>query len=252
VPSEKLKIEDMCVNPTNLSRKILEIAETSLKKYEPLFNSKSIVSNVKLRLLYMTKSSEIFSFVDTYNYQNIKKKDILGLFEELSSLFDIISLNNILFSYSYLVEKNKDNQVITKEDMKLDYFRKLSCHDITVSEFKKEFGHYGLNPYELSSRRFFEYTPDELMKLSKLAKTYRLLKSISLKEYMSGSKKSLYVIYAALRAELKNISMYVISELRYKLLEFKKSNLQKSKDQELFGLEYDELKRKITCHGKKN
>ena len=235
---ENLELEDFIENPTNLSKHFLKIIIIKKRKYDSMFGSKNfigkLISGVKLRLWYLNKYQEIYYFIKTFEIKTTVKE----LFNEFSRISDFINLNNLLLMYSYLTEKDQYSPIITKEDEKLLYLNKLYHGKISIKEFKEKFGHYALNAFELSSKRFSEYDHKELMDLAKLLKNFKLKKRIELEDYIKGKNKSLFPIYSAMREELKYIALQVVSELRVELLELaKKENIEN-----IFDLSYNKLK----------
>ena len=238
-------LEDFINNPTKISEHLVEIVLEIKKKYDLLLKSSNFISNfintVKIRLWYLNKYLDIYNFLKTYKPYQMKKdkpfKNIKGLFDEFNIIYDVVSLNNLLLTYAFLVEKNKSTFIIDKEDKKLLCFKRFYNDEISEEEFKKKYGHYGLNPFELSSRRFSEYSKNELMNLAKYAKNFRTPKKIQLREYIQKKPKNLFPVYFAMREELKYRALFNISNLRFELLKLSKEE----KIDNIFQINYKDL-----------
>jgi len=238
-------LEDFINNPTKISEHLIEIILETKKKYDLLLKSSNFISNLinttKIRLWYLNKHLDIYNFLKTYKPYQIKKnkpfENIKGLFGEFNIIYDVVSLNNLLLTYAFLVEKNKSTFIIDKEDEKLLCFKRFYNDEISEEEFKKKYGHYGFNPFELSSRRFSEYNKNELMNLAKYAKNFKTSKKIQLREYIQKKTKNLFPVYFAMREELKYCALFNISNLRFELLRLSK----KKKIDNIFQINYKDL-----------
>ncbi|MGM5482208.1 MAG: hypothetical protein ACQESF_01990 [Nanobdellota archaeon] len=231
---------DLIKNPSNISKYILELAKESYNKHTRLASSSKFKDKVKMRILYLNEFNNIYSFLSDFS-KNKNTKDFKLLFKQLSNIFDYIAINNILLAYAYNVEKVTMNPVITKEDEKLFYLGKLYQGSITITEFNKYFGHYALNPFELSSKRFWEYSNKELLKIAKFCEGFKINKTLSLEDYMKQKKEKLFPIYCALRESLKYIALLVVNDLRELLLDMeKKKNLNN-----IFDMSYNEVQGQI-------
>ena len=233
---------DFIKKPTNMSKHILKLALKAQNNYNHFLKPKKIKDKVKLRLLYLNKYSEIYAFIINFSKKDLPNS-IEPLFWKLMTVFDYVALNNILLAYSFLTEKNKDNPILTKEDEKLLYLKKLHNKDISLKKFNDTFGHYALNAFELSSKRFSEYSKKEMIKISRLLSRFDLKKTISLKDYLKNKKKCLFAVYSTLREELKYIALLVINGLRFELMKTAKE--KKIKD--IFDMSYDDIRREGYC-----
>jgi len=254
-----IEIEDFIENPTEISKYLIEIIVKAKKKYDALLKSrnplKKIASNVKIRLWYLNKYIDIYNFIQRYKRCEIKKnepfKNIENLFREFEKIYEVIALNNLLLMYAFLVQsasvktstnrEDKSSFVINKEDEKLLCFKKLYDGKISSEQFKRKFGHYGLNAFELSSRRFSEYAPNELMNLAKFSRDFKLKKDIKLDKYIKTKGKNLFAVYSALREELRYCALFVVNDLRFELLKLAKAKKIKN----IFNLNWHEIKRQI-------
>jgi hypothetical protein len=225
-------------NPTSLSKKIITIALKKKREYDSLLENHGffshIMNGVKIRLWYLSKYNEIYSFLSNYK---VKATSISGLFNEFESMCSMIALNNLLLMYAYLVEKDAASNIITREDEKMAFFNRLYHKEISIDEFNAAYGHYSLNDYELAAPRFCEYSKPEILKLSKFAKDFSSSKTIKLKDYIESENKRLFPVYCALREELRYHSLFIIMEIRTKLLELSKAKKIKN----IFDIDYDKL-----------
>ena len=79
-----------------------------------------------------------------------------------------------------------------------------------------------MNAYELSSKRFEEYSDEELIKLSELVKTLNIGKKENLDNYLNKKDKEIIPILIALRELAKYNILFVVKTIRYELLELAK------------------------------
>ena len=238
-------IEDFINNPSKISEHLIKIALRTKKKYDLLLKPRNfierLISTVKIRLWYLDKYFDIYNFLKDYKSYKTKKnkpfENIKYLFLQFDIIYNFISLNNLLLTYAFIVEKDKSAFILDKEDKKLLCFKKFYNNKISEQEFKNEYGHYALNPFELSSRRFSEYSKNELINLAKYTKNFKTFKRIELKEYIQKKRKNLFPIYFAMREELKYYALFNVNNLRFELLELSK----KKKIDNIFRMSYKNL-----------
>jgi hypothetical protein len=108
--------------------------------------------------------------------------------------------------------------VISKEDEKLILLSKIAKGAALPTEFRKIFGHYGLNGFELSSRRFSEYTDKELLKLAEPVKSFVCNKDVKLEDYLNAGSVNPYWAYCALKEELRDCGLQIVAKLRFEIL----------------------------------
>ncbi|MFP4189763.1 MAG: hypothetical protein ACLFSL_01860, partial [Candidatus Woesearchaeota archaeon] len=145
--------------------------------------------------------------------------------------------NNILLAYAMAMEKNHESSIITREDEKLISLKKLAEGEISREEFNEEFGHHALNPLEVSSERFREYSDKKLKMMAENIPEPKTEGKIGIEEYIKNKPKRLFPIYNALREELKDRGIMIISELRKRLLELEKQH----KIKDIFSKSYEEV-----------
>ena len=221
-------------NPSPLSEHLLDIANEEKDKVELFLKKKNtfrrIFALIKMRMMYAEKYLEIFEFVNKFKV----KHGINELFLQFQVVAEKLALNNLLLAYGMVDKKCSPSIIITKEDQKLLMLRQLYEKKITTKQFKKTFGHYALNGYELASRRFSEYDDAELFTLAELLKDFKEKKEITLFEYLKSKVINKFWVYSALREELRSCTFLIISNLRYELLDLY--------DNKVFNRRFGELK----------
>ncbi|MBT3464729.1 hypothetical protein HN451_07075, partial [archaeon] len=196
--------------------------------------------DVKLNYYAKEDYNKFYSFLILYNVaihtgSNIEK--IKKYFQEFEIIYDKIIFNNLALVSESIKTKKAICQIITMEELKIQYFKKIYMNKISKFEFDKKFGHYGLNPYELSEKRFEEYSKKELMKLASLSKNFELNKNIKLDDYIKKKKKDNFSILVGLRELGKYKALLIIKEIRNILL-----NIEKEKNiNNIFSLNYNEI-----------
>ncbi len=235
--------EDFIKDPSPLSLSVVKLAVSQKQKYDSLFSSRGFFNQVKLRLRYQEEYLRIHTFIREYERALPAERDTIQridrAWERLAVLFDFIALNNSFLVYAFFAEKHKTNPIITKEDEKLLAFKRLVHGEIPRQSFNETFGHYALNAYELSARRFSEYPEQELLEIAKFLSDFKTQKTTSLDDFIASKNKNLFVVYSSLREELKYLSLLVIRDLRFSFLELAaEKNIQN-----IFEMSYDDIKR---------
>jgi len=226
-------------HPSRLSEHLAGMVDKHKTKYRKKYCSgfiRKFIGQAKLQLLYLDGYQKIIEFIKSYKV----KGSIKALFKQFDGIADRLALCELLLAHAFVAEKHSVEKVvipvITKEDMKQKALADLYSGKISVRRFKSDFGQYAKHPFELSSRRFHEYSKSELIGLAEKSDCRILDNKMSLDKYIKG-KKPLFPIYAALREELRYLALLAVSELRSQLLE-----LQKQKDiDNIFDMGYDEI-----------
>jgi len=211
---------EFVTNPSEITKKLVEIVLKLSDKYESELKKnvfKKFINQVKLRLYLKQGYLEYYSFLKKYK---LKDLDLKELFDEFEKLYDKLIFNNFALAYAFVLEKDVKSPILTKEDEKILFLKKLYDKKITKKQFDKEFGHYALNAYELSSKRFEEYSDEELMKIARLTKNIKINK-IKLEDY---TDKKVIPVLIALRELAKYNILFIVKEIRYKLLRIAKKN----------------------------
>jgi len=235
--------EDFIEDPSPLSRHLVKLVLSKKQKYDRLFESKNFFSKVKLRMHYQNQHRDIYNFICSYRRKDLPAEKTIQtidlLFDELAAVFDAIALNNLLLTYAFLVEKNKSNPILTKEEEKLLSLKKLYTGELSREEFNRAFGHYALNSYELSSKRFCEYSEEEILALARFLDDFNIRKTTTLDEFMRTEAKNLFPAYSSLREELKYISLWIVQDLRFNFLKLASENNISN----IFDMDYDDIQR---------
>jgi len=222
--------EEFVFNPSNITKELVKIVLKLNDKYEKQLKGilNRFKAQVKYRLYLKEEYKEYYSFLKSYK---LDKKGLKELFLEFEKLYDKLLFNNFALAYAYTLGKDIDSCVLTKEDERILLLQK------DIKKFKKEFGHYALNAYELSSKRFSEYSDKELVKLQKLVKNIKIKDKIKLEKYLEQKNKKIIPILIALRELAKYNVLFVVNEIREELLKCQKQNNLRN----IFNLGYDEI-----------
>lgn len=238
-------LEDFIEKPSNLSRHLLEIILDIEEKHKHSSGINNwlgrMINSVKIRLQYLNEYYDIYDFLKKHRRRQCNSRNSLEViecfFEEFREIYKVISLNNFLLAYAYFLEKDSLNPVLNKEDERLLSFRDFYHGKVSFEEIKKRYGHYALNPFELSSRRFTEYRKEELIKLAKYTENFKTEKTIGLEKYIQKRPPRLFPVYSSLREELKYYILFVVNDLRFYLLKFAKEK----KIDNIFQIKYEDL-----------
>lgn len=224
--------EELVSNPSNITQHIVEIVVGANTKYEDLLNKKvsfrRFALNVKLNMYLKNDFHEFYQFLCDYKAPEFntfnKKERLQKLFNEFKFLYEKLIFNNIALAYHYALNKQLSSSVMTKEDEKILCLKKYFHHEITIEQFKEKFGHYALNAYELSSKRFEEYTAEELRPIAKLVSNFKIKEKTSLEKYISSPFEDVTPILIALRELAKYKILFLVKSIRYELLGIAKDN----------------------------
>lgn len=138
--------------------------------------------------------------------------------------------NNLSLSIFYLrnktkIESNFIHAPFTFEEQSKLFLKMIQSDSSYIEKFKKQFGYYSMNNYELASRRFSEYSKTEILKLSKLTANLPMrIKKTDLDVleqfvYNPVSDKEIYGNILVIRDMAKDISIRIIALLRRRVLE---------------------------------
>ncbi|MBT4352307.1 hypothetical protein HOD20_07275 [archaeon] len=234
-------------NPSKLSNKFIKIIKKLNQRIENSLTKKSVVNKIKKIVnfeMYMYHGyKKYYSYLINYDLkQKLKKHTTVKgkfkmLFAKFEKLYEQIMFNNIVLAYTYSKDKSKKNIILTKDEEKIIYFKKLYEGDILVDEFNEYFGHFSLNPYELSQKRFREYSKDELMNLASFTKNYVVSCNKKLKYYIDGNNKHIFSILVGLRELGKYKSLLIVDEIR----KISKQIETDYKIKNIFQMSYDQI-----------
>ena len=237
--TEEYNAGEFVSNPSKITSHLVELVAKLNEKHESLLKTKNILKKFKsgftLRMYMEDGYKEYCSFL--INYELPKSLKLEEWFAEFEKLYDKLILNNFVLAYAYTLNNDVSNPVLTMEDKKVLALKKLYDEKLTKQQFDKEFGHYALNAYELSSKRFEEYSEKELMAIAKLAAGLEIKEKTPLEEYMATNPKNKIPILIALRELAKYKVLLVVKEIRYALLDMAK----KEKIENIFDKTYEEL-----------
>jgi len=235
-------LSEYIINPTRLSKDLIEkIFIEKTKFYIANFNKKSmigkIVSTFKISFLYVTSYVKDIDFLEKYKYKKYYRfQDIIN---ELVMLANKVVLNNILLTYAFKIEKTKQQPVYTKSDLLYYDLVKLYQGKINYDHFRKKFGHYANNEYELSNKRYYELPNKELMNIAKIASKGRRTEKVKISKYLKNTNNKLFPVYNYLREEYKYLILLYFKDLRSFLLKLQKDKKIKN----IFTMKLIEIKK---------
>jgi hypothetical protein len=228
-------IEEEPENPTSLTEHFLNIMKNVIVAYKEQFSQKDFkkfIFLVKLRVKYLQKYQEIFEI----SQKTSLASGIKELEQQFVELSKNVALNNVILTYAHQVEKETFSDIITVEDRKHQAFAYLASKKISLEHFKHQFGHHALNPFELSEKRFSEYSQKELLKIASFMDGFVLEKKTPLREAIEHPNQ-LFPVYAALREELRDKLLLILAEIRKECLSLQK----KHSIEDIFSKSYDEV-----------
>jgi len=160
-------------NPSPLSMRLVEIVASLTDEYNEKIQSKNMF--IKGRLItdieYYKKIGHK-EYVDELqkkgtNYENHSIAKLLDIFK---NDYKKIIFNNIVLASCLQHSSCEFSLPFTYEDYKNKFLFDLSHRVISEDTFKRMFGHYALNAFELQEKRFREYSSKELLQLANLVK----------------------------------------------------------------------------------
>ncbi len=218
---------DFVKDPSRITQHLVEIVEKLDNKAKNEFFSNSFIKKFfrDFKLLKYCKKDyvDFYNFISNYEVPKLNKNvknNLKTLFNEFEKFYENLIFHNTALSYYYLKGHELRNPIITPEDEKNYMLRQLARKKIKSQDFLEKYGHYALNPYELSSKRFEEYTKKELMKIANLARDFKMKKNMRIGEYLH--KKNKIPILITIRELAKYKILFIIREIRYMLLMIKK------------------------------
>lgn len=274
IEETKEVMSELVSNPSPLTMEIVKIVQKIDEKHRNNLNKSGFFAKIgnqlKLKLYTEQGYREYYNFLRDYEVQQPAEKNsakrLYSLFAEFEKVYEKIIWNNLALAYLHLKEKgkkgdnasegNEDNEksrinssLLTMEDKKMiglaDIYRQKEQKErmLAADRFKKEFGHYCLNPYELSSRRFSEYSEEELVKIGKLAALLNISKSKELADAIennsSGAGKESILI--CLRELGKHRALQIVDRIRTELLRIQKEELIP----DIFSMSFKELEEEL-------
>lgn len=212
--------------PTCLTRSILEhTLLVQLKKSKHEYENKNFFKKlfliIKFTKLYYFEYTSLYKFILENNKKNNFTSDIVNILEKIKEIFGKILLVNILIQYGFQKEHTVGLVINSiAEKMKNDFY-KLSQGKISPNIFKKKYGHYSTNEYEVTSLKYAEYEDGELLNFAKqIFKKQKIIKSraVSYNDYIEHNQQYLLPVYVFLREELKSLNLRYLLELKMVLM----------------------------------
>ncbi|MFW6230587.1 MAG: hypothetical protein ACOC32_01030 [Nanoarchaeota archaeon] len=233
---ETIAEEEFIRDPSEISKHLVSIAKKKAKKYNDILGEKKgfiagIRRGIKVRMWYLQKYHDIMDYLEGFS---ISETSVEGLFSRFEEIADYIALNNVILSYAYLVEKTKTSDILTKEEERLLLLDAIRQEEQDPDALRDEFGHYALNPFELSAKRFNEYTDKEIKKLASLTE-FSTEKTKTLKTCDPDSERK-YALYTALREELRYHALRIVAALREQL-----EAMQKKTKKNIYSMTYEDV-----------
>lgn len=238
--------EEIVSNPSVITQHMLGIVSRLNEKHEKKFHTKNFFSifvyGVKLRLYLKEGFGDFYGFLQNYTPPPYLEtmtgtRKIKALFGEFEKVYDKLIFNNIALGFAHIQGEELENSVMTLEDEKIACFKKLASGAISDEDFKDKFGHYALNAYELSSKRFEEYTSSELRELASLSSNIEIKEKPLLEDYISEKTDKKTPVLLALRELAKYKVLFIVRDIRYELL--KLAELHNVGD--IFGMTFEEI-----------
>lgn len=145
---------------------------------------------------------------------------ITMLIAEFKRLYSGLIINNLALGSLCLRDGGRVpvSPVMTVEDEKIASLKKLSRGEMAPDAFRGRFGHYALDAYELSSRRFEEYSDEELAALARLASNIDVKEKISIDAFITADSKETTGAIIAIREFAKHKILYIVRDIRKELL----------------------------------
>lgn len=207
--------------PSKLSERFIEFVLTKHKELGRKFSQSGWWS--KLRLQFEVENYLQNGWQDVY--QKLQKvnvaQDLNGLLKDFEDLYGLVIYNNFVLARLFVEssDKNRRLNVETKEEKRLQLLQELASDDGKHDEYIKQFGHYAFEPFELSDRRFSEYSRAELKKLAELAKNLRQSSGkISLESVLQKKSRADLDTLVALREFGKYQCLELVAKMRQLIL----------------------------------
>lgn len=236
--------EEFVTNPSKITEHLAGIVLKLNNEFEKKYKSGKFlgkfVNDCKFLWYLKEGRNDYYSFLNNYEIPEFGKEGVEKielLFKEFEKIYSKLILNNHALAYAYIKEKKLSNSVLTMEDKKMLYLKKLSDGEITVDQFNRKFGHYALNAYELSAKRFEEYSTEELKQIAKLASKIEIKNKIELEECLEKKPDDAIPILIALRELAKYQTLFLVRGLRYEL----KKLAKKKAVEDIFNKSYQEV-----------
>jgi len=243
-----LDISELISHPSPASKKVIKIIKSIYYDYQKKLTQKNLrrlIFITKIKLYQKQNYKQLYLYLK--NYQILlpstlsKSNQLKILFSEFSKLQQKLIFNNFaLASLASLNQFPTTSNILTIEDEKIIYLQKIANNQISRLLFNKKFGHYALNPYELSEPRFTEYKSSQLKKLAKLTLNINIKSKKKLENYIKSEPANHLAILIGLRELFKSTSLKVIKQIRDILLLIEKEQ----RIDNIFNLSYKQIQKK--------
>lgn len=237
--SEEL-VSDPTVSTKSLIDRILKCNapyESDIRSGHPL---KLFLINFKVQMYLKNGYSEFYRFFLNYKVPEFNGKGqccLEQMLDEFEHLTRKLIFHNICLAYDYAIHQQLASRILTMEDKKVLFLQRFYKGEIAQQEFNDVFGHYGLNMYELSARRFAEYAPDELRAIAELTADLKIKKNMELEDHFSADPRDVRPALVALRELAKYKIFFLVRDIRYELLKI----AQRHNIPDVFGLSFDAI-----------
>ncbi len=219
-------IDEFVQNPSKITKHLIYIVGNLTEKHNLSLKNKSFIKKIsnEFKIIFYIKKGFFNYYYHLINYKVPKSKTskiekLIILFNEFEKEYDKIIFNNIALVHILSRTKHIQNPILTMEEKKNIYLNKLLYNKITSTTFLKKFGHYAINPYEFSSKRFREYKKIELLKIARLTINLKKQKKQELKEYLKRKNINNYAVLISLKELAKYKILFLVAEIRNVLQE---------------------------------
>jgi len=240
-----LSTEEFIRKPSKASECLVRIVMQQQARHQNEFQASGVFRNLqrelRMQMYLQDELSQYYAYLCNYTPSSLehfsRRQRLEFLLAEFERLYEKLTYNNFALACAYVKEGQIHNPIYTIEDKKIHFLKQLRLGEITLGQFKKEFGHCALNAYELSEKRFEEYTSQELKTLAKFAPILQPEMKVSFGEYLASPKNKKVPILIALRELAKYNTLYLVRDIRYTMLEIAKHN----EETEIFDKSYEEI-----------
>ena len=225
--SQNIDAVEIVTNPSRSSEEIITIIARLAKKHEASIRAgnafRRLGAAFRLQMYIRDGFRDFYTFLRGYSdpagvssLSGMAK--IRALCAEFERIYDRIILNNFAIAFALVHGGKIESTVETAEDRKVLLLKGIVSGNVSISDFKKEFGHYGLNVYELSERRFEEYDDPDIRKIALLAANVPIKNKPTLDESIVMKKIESLSVLVALREFARYQVLFVVRDIRYELL----------------------------------
>lgn len=220
---------DLIINPSPASEKIIEIVCDLADKHRKQIASRNILTRefyrLKLEVYLKEGHKDYYNRLTRFDHKfspppmsKNPRERIESLYKAFETEYGRVIFNNIALTHYYLKHGVVASNVKTSEDDKIHYLKKFHEKNISRVQFNDKYGHYALNAFELSSKRFEEYSDEELSHIAILVYQFPERDKASLDEAINSANPDIPSILVSLRELGKYNSLFPLKWIRYELL----------------------------------